>query len=313
MQELTGRLVDEIDDTIKSPPSGQVPVRVEPGPAPPAKSDPLKSQLDTFFNRPDVTQLLTGMDSEELAPICYWLARLYLLYGVPFHHLVVDEKMLPEESVRFFYLDRNWLEFLVKGAMSIGIQTSRDAVQNKIMRDTVMDTVNRLVDSMRDSFLGITGSTPGGQGETEMAGLLLRSAVVSGWPGLEIRGYKSYSDSTPSEPVRLLRMDHLSKDVLLCIFAETPEWIEIDEPKESLHFGVEVNDQVYLRNIGPTGTGQPLNKSVTAHYHKNFTLRIQDLRKEMQSYFPGVKNRALYPSEFALQMVVAPERMVFRT
>ena len=42
------------------------------------------------------------------AMVSEWLARLRLLKGVPFPHLVPDEAMLPPESVRFFQLDFNW-------------------------------------------------------------------------------------------------------------------------------------------------------------------------------------------------------------
>lgn len=35
-----------------------------------------------------------------------WLARLRLLQGVPFSYLVADAQLLPRESIRFFYLDR---------------------------------------------------------------------------------------------------------------------------------------------------------------------------------------------------------------
>jgi hypothetical protein len=35
-------------------------------------------------------------------PLNNWLARLKLLYGVPFNYLVPDEGMLPPESIRFF-------------------------------------------------------------------------------------------------------------------------------------------------------------------------------------------------------------------
>ena len=48
-----------------------------------------------------------------------WLARLRLLEGVPFAYLVADSELLPPESIRFFYLDRNWTDALVQGALSV--------------------------------------------------------------------------------------------------------------------------------------------------------------------------------------------------
>ena len=52
--------------------------------------------------------------------ISKWLGRLRLLKGVPFNYLVPDERMLPPESIRFFYLDINWIDSLLDGAFSIG-------------------------------------------------------------------------------------------------------------------------------------------------------------------------------------------------
>ena len=49
-----------------------------------------------------------------------WLVGLRLLERVPFHYLVPDARMLPAESVRFFYLDRTWTDRLVDGAMAAG-------------------------------------------------------------------------------------------------------------------------------------------------------------------------------------------------
>jgi hypothetical protein len=240
------------------------------------------------------------------------LARLYLLYGVPFNNLAADKAMLPKESIRFFYLDRNWSEFLVEGAMSIGIQNSRDFKYQEAMFDIIRKKVHRKVHSIRGSLLAVT--TPAGEdeGDNDIGGLLLRSAVVSGWPGLEIRGYKSSDGKTPSGPIRLLRMDHLADDVLLCIFAEVPAWIEIDEPKESLHFGTEDDYQIDLRKVGDPGTGtlipQP-TPPIKVKLDGNM-LDIQAMLPDLQK--PLELNRNPYPAEFALQMIWAPEKMVFQ-
>ena len=55
------------------------------------------------------------------------LAELRLLSSVPFSYLVPDASLLPPESMRFFYLDRNWTDALVEGVLSIGTFTDRGA------------------------------------------------------------------------------------------------------------------------------------------------------------------------------------------
>jgi len=44
-----------------------------------------------------------------------FLAHLRLLVGVPFNYLIADERLLPDESIRFFYIDRSWTDRLVDG------------------------------------------------------------------------------------------------------------------------------------------------------------------------------------------------------
>ena len=54
-----------------------------------------------------------------------WLARGRLLEGVPFQHLVADSELLPPESIRFFFLDREWTDAMTQGALSVGTVTTR--------------------------------------------------------------------------------------------------------------------------------------------------------------------------------------------
>ncbi len=58
--------------------------------------------------------------------ISTWFRDLSLLKGVPFGYLVPEEKMLPIESIRFFWVDRLWVECLLDGAFSIGRVTTSD-------------------------------------------------------------------------------------------------------------------------------------------------------------------------------------------
>src|SRR5438874_2868368 len=60
-----------------------------------------------------------------------WLGRLRLLYGVPFTNLVPHSMLLPKESIRFFYVDRNWTDRLVDGALSVGKTSTREYVQDR--------------------------------------------------------------------------------------------------------------------------------------------------------------------------------------
>ena len=49
-----------------------------------------------------------------------------MLQAVPFAYLAPDSALLPEESIRWFYLDRRWTDALVQGALSVGTANSDD-------------------------------------------------------------------------------------------------------------------------------------------------------------------------------------------
>ena len=88
---------------------------------------------------------------------------------------------------------------------------------------------------VRDKLLGIT--TTGGAAATLMpAGFILRSAVVSGWPGLEVRAWSAADGTNPMKP---LRLDRVSPTVMIAIFPDVPVKLEFNEPSEGLVFGRE--------------------------------------------------------------------------
>jgi hypothetical protein len=103
--------------------------------------------------------------------------------------------MLPTESIRFFCLDRMWIDALVDGACSIGRFTEVDSKQD--------------AKHVENGYF----KTPHGQ----VTGVLVRSEVVSGWPGLLVDGH----DATSSKPLGVLRMERLSPNVLARRFTGT--------------------------------------------------------------------------------------------
>ena len=68
----------------------------------------------------------TAFESEMPPYMESLLAHLRLLIGVPFEYLVPDPRLLPDESIRFFYLDRSWTDRLVDGAIAVGKIGSRE-------------------------------------------------------------------------------------------------------------------------------------------------------------------------------------------
>jgi hypothetical protein len=153
-------------------------------------------------------------DLELPQTVTRWFSDLALLHGVPFSYLVPDERLLPLESIRFFCLDRRWIECLLDGAFSVG----------RAM----------LMDHQRDQNHATSKAKNLVQNPHEMVtGLLLRSDVVTGWPGLLVDWY----DEENKETKLPLRMERLSKNVLLCLFAGQVTAVNIHQKPETLQFG----------------------------------------------------------------------------
>ena len=93
----------------------------------------------------------SDFDAEEQAwdSVVAWLTRLRLLEGVPFSYIVSSEEMLPNESIRFFHMDRNWLDALVDGALSTGILDTRGpfaSADDEVKKELYEKLMNELND-----------------------------------------------------------------------------------------------------------------------------------------------------------------------
>lgn len=171
----------------------------------------------------------TPPETDELLA---WLARLRLLNGVPFAYLVNDPQLLPPESIRFFYLDRNWTDAAVDGALSVGTITSRDRTQLQSVHTDLRDEIDA---AERQQFQSRTGDQVT-EGAAEVAtGLLLRSRAVSGWPGLHVHAYRGPG---ARDELGVMRIERLAPAVLLALFDGLPGYVTITEPRQGIQFGV---------------------------------------------------------------------------
>lgn len=169
------------------------------------------------------------------------IGSLRRLESVPFGYLVPDERMLPTESLRFFTVDPNWVEALVDGAFSIGRTSDQQAAADDRARDMLRRRSAAAARARRTNdrpHLAALKADPADLDMQVITGLLIRSQAIRGWPKLQIDGYSTNDDSQPPD-VPKLRMEHLSPDVLLCLFDGTVAMVAIHEPPEQLHSGVE--------------------------------------------------------------------------
>lgn len=179
-----------------------------------------------------------------------WLGRLKLLYGVPIHYLVPDEGMLPPESIRFFYLDDNWINALVDGAFSIGRNlTDSDDITPAIAQDVattpvVNSTAVSAASGIRAAGLGVASKVS--VAFNTVSGFLLRSALVQNYPGLGVNPYPAGGTPDQDDPTKInllniLRMERLGpgSDTLICLVEGDVYRVDIHEAPEALHYGVD--------------------------------------------------------------------------
>lgn len=274
----------------------------------------------------DATQLLAIGDARFSVPleIYTWLAKLKLLDGVPFNYLVPDERMLPPESIRFFYLDENWIQSLLDGALSIGRAVTGNAADPSIAHDVAIKArvnlhTTRHASISRSIALGLKDQAQEKIDMDVVSGFILRSDVVQGWPGLEVNAY------TPDgKAMDIVRFERLAPGVLLCLFdldGQTLGSVDIHEPAEGLHFGVAatepkaINLRYNFTNATQTNTAGEQVPGVFQSVpfrdaNVQRLLRLYRLSKNLHDpkygdYIQGIYSGFdhLPSSEFALQMV----------
>jgi hypothetical protein len=274
------------------------------------------AQVRALHGRGDVRALLmqrvtAAAQDGPVAQMTKWLGKLRLLQGLPFVHLLADARMLPTESLRFFYVDPNYLDALCDGAASVGVHTSRDAAQQELVRPALRDAAIRHAHTMRAMAIGGPHLLKSTQPNDPVAGFILRSAAVSGWPGLEVKGY---ADAAGNSPIDVVRFDAIGSDVLLVLFAGVPARVEINEPKETLAFGVEDNNLVLLRDLSGTTIGKVNGRSATlSDTYKRGTTRVVNIASWQQALAAAMGSPAGWgAATFAIEMVRAPEQMIFQ-
>jgi hypothetical protein len=288
-------------------------------------------QLQYVAARASVVQELAEPDPDDglhVVPgvVRRALAELRLLHSVPFAYLVPDAALLPPESIRFFYLDRNWTDSLVDGVLSIGTFTSAERTQLESLRQVVRAEVDEAERTIRAPGGEERLSGPGGA----VSGFLLRSRLVSGWPGVHVRGYRvdrrDDDEILPeSDPDRLkvLRMERLAPAVLLVLFDGVPAVVHLEEPRQGIQFGVvrpeaeplSTARELPLRDASNAADLPHTSKPVPFRRGSAGVVHLRRLRDRIASV-PATKvggntGLSVDAHEFALEMLRFPYRQVF--
>jgi hypothetical protein len=300
----------------------------------------LASLQATLAQLPKTDGVEDGIRPDGVVPaeIVRFLAQLRLLQGVPFTYLVPDAELIPAETIRFFYLDRNATDALLEGALSVGTVNAVDRVELAQLYQTVRDEVDaaeRLV-RMKDSDAPAVDAEgrPIGAGGA-ISGFLLRSRLVSGWPGLHVRAYATDThpdaqtvpdmDTSPDR-VRLLRMERLAPAVLLVLFDGVPAVVHIEEPRSGIQFGVRLDEgadptkqtavvtvrDVQAPNKGPLKSGgHDVTVPVPFRSGSPGVVNMKKLNEDLIKVAAAHMGSEIDSAEYAMQMLRFPLRQVF--
>lgn len=272
----------------------------------------------------DVIVLDDDDDGGMPADLRSWLVRLRLLDGVPFAYLVADSTLLPQESIRFFYIDRRWTDAVVQGALSVGTVNSDDRTHLAAGYPAIRAELDREERNVRRASTDARVAGPTGP----ISGFLLRSQAVSGWPGLHVNAFTvglgrddpAQFPADATERMRLLRLERLAPAVLLCLFDGIPRTVHIEEPRQGVQFGFDATiDGNYIE-----ATLRPRDKAtfdylpgdpITVPFRSGGApgvVDIQQLERDLKARSASTgAGDGLDSAEYALQLIRFPFRQVF--
>lgn len=257
-----------------------------------------------------------------------FLGSLQLLEGVPLGYLVPDAVMLPRESFRFFYVDPIWIDRLIEGALSIG---RADGVQDFTLNRLEETFMRQALDHSRSAGLNtrsrklaafgleVVGEAAPPADLTAVTGFLLRSSLVPGWKGLEMRAYENI-DEPARDPLAPLRLDRLAPDILFGLFPAKIRKVVIQQPSQGLRFGASGGPGDWsledLRYLSGDAVGAPFKRRLEVSNRPDE--RVVDVAKLAES-MAAIKEEIRLPAgqtvlnaaDFAIEMVRGAAYVVF--
>ena len=259
-----------------------------------------------------------------------FLAHLRLLVGVPFEYLVPDARLLPDGSIRFFYLDRSWTDRLVDGAIAVGKIGSREQAHHAEQAPAVNQRLDGSERSVRNAQRGIGSIGPQGDSAGIITGLLLRSAAVVGWPHMDVRAFSEVIHPPPAnstaaqleqwlsdalqKQLKPLRIELLAPAVLLALFDGVPQMVWLEEPHHNVQFGLDESFFGFSiprhTTIGMVEPGQPIR--VPVRRANTRVISAAGLRRNLFNSRDANMPAQNGSADFAIEVLQLPWRQRFQ-
>ncbi|WP_232293359.1 hypothetical protein [Stigmatella aurantiaca] len=228
-----------------------------------------------------------------------WFENLSVLRGLPFNYVIPDERLLPPESLRFFWVDSVWVECLQDGALSVGRVTETDFKGDRGLRSRLATR----------------------SGNRVVTGFVMRSSVVSGWPDLLVEAYPERVEAdgflpTDQQTLTPLRIEKLSKDVLIGLFEGELKTLDVHQKPEAMHFGLDAqqggDSATYSKNLrdldSGAGSEELIIDSVPWRDGERGLVDVVGLAEAMRG---KLNQKSFTAAPFALQMIEGVQKVRF--
>lgn len=136
------------------------------------------------------------------------------------------------------------------------------------------------------------------------SGFVLRSSVLTGWPGVEVTAITNAADSEILP--RILRLDQIADGVLFCLARGSLKQVTFREPREGITFGVGTGGVVKTRNLNATvKVKEELMRAGPCDGVADIAALVRQLTK-----LDKLPEGSVGSAEFGLQMIRMPEEQV---
>jgi hypothetical protein len=182
-------------------------------------------------------------NNTDYAVIQEWVLDRLHMAGIPAHYLLPDPSHIPPESLCFFHIDRNWLDAMVDGALSLANHLA-DVPEEDYTRSSLKATLNRyLTTPLVGDYLQ----------QIPAYGFMLRSQLLVQFPDLavgaefalekdDVHTSEDWAHAKPTAPILVQRK--LAPDIMLVLFDREP-------PKlSSVTFTLPAHQQTFIAAFG---------------------------------------------------------------
>ncbi|KAK0747048.1 hypothetical protein B0T18DRAFT_466613 [Schizothecium vesticola] len=148
-------------------------------------------------------------ENADFAHVYSWVLDKLHLANIPAHYLIPDTSFLPQETLRFFYLDENWTDALVDGALSLANHWA-SSPEKDFCRTAIKKTIQKRLDEPDPSLGGWHVQMP-------RYGFILRSQLLVQFPDIavnvEYAETRTKAGEAPKAPILVQKT--LSDDIII--------------------------------------------------------------------------------------------------